>query len=80
MIGAVYTHWALDEPFDRLTPSIIFGMLLACRFIMNIQFLHRVQCEDDEIQESRSKKAAQEERYEELVRKISTEEEEKKKK
>ncbi|XP_064627744.1 novel acetylcholine receptor chaperone-like [Lineus longissimus] len=75
MIGAAYTHWALEEPFDRLTPSLIFGMLLACRFIMNKQYLDRMENEEKEMAGLRSKKAAAEDRYEELVRKIGEEEE-----
>ena len=41
MCGAVYTHWALKDKMEKMTPSLVFGLLLACRFIVYIQIKSR---------------------------------------
>lgn len=40
MLGAVYTHYALNERFDRMAPGIIFGLLLFTRLIIYWQGKH----------------------------------------
>uniref|UniRef100_T1JC91 Novel acetylcholine receptor chaperone n=1 Tax=Strigamia maritima TaxID=126957 RepID=T1JC91_STRMM len=37
MLGAVYTHYAIGEKFERTAPSIVFTFMLACRFIIYVQ-------------------------------------------
>ena len=37
MAGAVYGHYALKEGMDKMTPALVFGLLLACRFIVHLQ-------------------------------------------
>lgn len=37
MCGAVYTHYALKEGVDKMTPALVFGLLLGCRFIVHLQ-------------------------------------------
>jgi len=37
MSGAVYGHYALKEGMDKMTPALVFGLLLACRFIVHLQ-------------------------------------------
>ena len=37
MLGAVYTHFALKDGMDKMTPALIFGLLLGCRFIVHLQ-------------------------------------------
>lgn len=34
MLGAIYTHYALHDQFDRMTPGLIFGLLLFTRLII----------------------------------------------
>lgn len=38
MGGGFYTHFALGDTFERMAPSLIFGLLLVCRLII----LHQV--------------------------------------
>lgn len=35
MVGAVYTHYALNDKFDRMTPGLIFALLLLTRLIVS---------------------------------------------
>ena len=37
MCGAVYTHWALKDGMEKMTPALVFGLLLGCRFIVYLQ-------------------------------------------
>lgn len=37
MTGAVYGHFMLKEGMDKMTPALVFGLLLACRFIVHLQ-------------------------------------------
>lgn len=37
MNGALYTHLVLNDPFERIAPSLIFGLLLSCRLIISYQ-------------------------------------------
>jgi hypothetical protein len=34
MLGAVYTHYALHDKFDRMAPGIVFSLLLITRLII----------------------------------------------
>ncbi|KAI0217852.1 hypothetical protein LSAT2_030420 [Lamellibrachia satsuma] len=37
MCGAVYTHYALKDGIEKMTPALVFGLLLGCRFIVHLQ-------------------------------------------
>ncbi len=37
MCGAMYGHYSLGDKMDKLTPALVFGLLLVCRFIVNLQ-------------------------------------------
>jgi hypothetical protein len=41
MLGAVYVHFALKDGMDKMTPALIFGLLLGCRFIVHLQVRSR---------------------------------------
>jgi hypothetical protein len=41
MAVTVYSHYMLGDGLEKTTPSLIFGMLLACRFIVYLQILLR---------------------------------------
>lgn len=43
MCGAVYTHYALKEGMDKMTPALVFGLLLGCRYIVHLQVRAREQ-------------------------------------
>lgn len=34
MGGGFYTHYALNDSFERMAPSLIFGLLIVCRLII----------------------------------------------
>jgi cell division protein FtsL len=34
MLGAVYTHYALNDKFDRMAPGLIFSLLLLTRLVI----------------------------------------------
>ncbi|CAF1226165.1 unnamed protein product [Adineta ricciae] len=34
MLGAIYTHYALNDKFDRMAPGIIFSLLLFARLLI----------------------------------------------
>lgn len=34
MAGALYTHKSLNDPFDRMIPAILTGILLICRLFL----------------------------------------------
>ena len=35
MLGAIYTHYALHDKFERMTPGLVFSLLLAIRLILS---------------------------------------------
>ena len=37
MCGAVYIHFALKDGIEKMTPALVFGLLLGCRFIVHLQ-------------------------------------------
>ena len=37
MCGAVYGHYVLKDGMDKMTPALVFGLLLACRFVVHHQ-------------------------------------------
>ena len=45
MLGAVYTHVMLNESMDKITPALVFGLLLACRLVVYLQVKNRDQRE-----------------------------------
>lgn len=44
-----YSHYAIRDGLDKMTPECIFGLLLACRFVVRLQIQAR---------ESRSERSA----------------------
>ncbi len=42
MSGAIYTHIALNDAFDRIAPSLVFSLLIICRLII----LYQVKCKE----------------------------------
>ncbi|KAH9381642.1 hypothetical protein HPB48_010597 [Haemaphysalis longicornis] len=41
MLGAVYTHAALRDKFERMAPSIVFSLMLGCRLVVFYQVQSR---------------------------------------
>lgn len=37
MCISAYSHYAIKDGMDKMTSEFIFGMLLACRFIVRLQ-------------------------------------------
>ncbi|ESO94853.1 hypothetical protein LOTGIDRAFT_117941 [Lottia gigantea] len=38
-LNDVYAHYALDEGLEKMSPAIVFALLLTCRFIIFLQSL-----------------------------------------
>ena len=49
MIGGFYTHYALNDSFERLAPSLIFSLLIICRFIILYQVNRKEKKEEEMI-------------------------------
>ena len=47
MCLSAYSHFAIKDGMDKMTSEFIFGMLLACRFIVRLQ----VQARDSRVEE-----------------------------
>lgn len=43
---SLYTHFKLNDKFERLAPSIIFSLMLACRLIVYLQVKKRIENQD----------------------------------
>ncbi|XP_041350632.1 transmembrane protein 35A-like isoform X2 [Gigantopelta aegis] len=39
MVNDIYAHFALDEGIDKMSPAIVFALLLTCRLIIFLQSL-----------------------------------------
>jgi len=48
MCISAYSHYAIKDGMDKMTSEFIFGMLLACRFIVRLQ----VQARETNIEQS----------------------------
>lgn len=45
MGGAVYTHYAIEDKFERIAPAIVFTFMLTCRLIVYFQVFKKEQRE-----------------------------------
>ena len=48
MFGGGYTHYALGDSLEKMTPALVFGLLLACRLIVVAQVTAREKREQME--------------------------------
>ena len=55
MCLSTYNHYALGDGMDKMTPDLVFGLLLACRYIVNIQVRTREEKKAREEAERRSR-------------------------
>lgn len=39
MLNDIYAHYALDEGLEKMSPALVFGLLLTCRLVIYIQSL-----------------------------------------
>lgn len=46
MLGALYTHAALQDKFERMAPSIVFTLMLGCRLVVYYQVRRRQLAEE----------------------------------
>ncbi len=49
MCGAVFTHYMLKEGMEKMTPALVFGLLLGCRYVVHLQVRAR---EEHQVQEA----------------------------
>lgn len=47
MLGGFYTHYALNDSFERMAPSLVFGLLLICRLIILYQVSKKERKEEE---------------------------------
>lgn len=47
MGGAFYTHYSLGDSFERIAPSLVFGLLLICRMVIYYQVCARERKEEE---------------------------------
>ena len=52
MCLSAYSHFAIKDGLDKMTSEFIFGMLLACRFIVRLQVKAR-ECSVEQPREQR---------------------------
>lgn len=65
MLGAIYVHWASNDPLDRCTPALTFTMLLICRYIVQLQVRAREERERKRMEEELREMDAEEEEEDE---------------
>ena len=46
MHGGFYTHYSLGDTFERMAPSLVFGLLLVCRMVIWYQVSARERKEE----------------------------------
>ncbi len=81
MIVSFYTHYALGDNFERMAPSLIFGLLLTCRLIILAQVVKKEKADRAEMFErllEEQEAAGQAGEYEEQAEEAGGEEEKKK--
>ena len=39
----LYSHFAIDDPFERMAPTLVFFFMLVCRMVVDWQFVKGVQ-------------------------------------
>lgn len=37
MIGAIYSHWMVDDKLERSAPALVFFFMLSCRLVVEWQ-------------------------------------------
>ena len=60
MGGALYTLSVLKDPFEKMVPSLIFGLLLLCRMVILFQVNRREEKMIKLLLEKQKQKAAAE--------------------
>lgn len=69
MMLQFYTHYALDDSFERMAPSLIFGLLLVCRLIILLQVIKKEKEEIEAINKMMSEMSEVEnDDHEELIK------------
>lgn len=48
MVGGFFTHYTLNDRFDRMAPALVFTLLLLCRLLIAYQVSKRERKELDE--------------------------------
>lgn len=53
---SLYSHYKLNDKFERLAPSIVFALMLACRLVVYLQVKRRIENESKQkLREERRK-------------------------
>ena len=54
----VYSHWAINDDFERIAPSLVFLLLLTCRLVVDWQIVRSERNEKEKLEEAQAKAAA----------------------
>ena len=54
----VYSHWAINDDFERIAPSLVFLLLLTCRLVVDWQIVRSERAEKEKLEEAQAKAAA----------------------
>jgi len=76
MLGAVYTHYALHDKFERMAPGLVFSLLLITRLIIYRQVTQREKSTSKKTEQIREKKKSESEEQDEDEEDEDDEEEE----
>ena len=79
MIGGGYTHYALGDSFERMAPSLIFGLLLICRLVILMQVIKKEKQDLELLKEYMKEQGASEEGEEATEEQLDNENNEDKK-
>ena len=50
-----YSHWAINDEFERTAPTLVFLLMLACRMVVDWQMVKRDKEEAEEAAKAKSK-------------------------
>merc|ERR550517_1299421 len=45
----VYSHWAINDDFERIAPSLVFLLLLTCRLVVDWQIVRSERSEKEKV-------------------------------
>jgi len=72
MAGGFYTHYALNDSFERIAPSLIFGLLIICRLIILSQVIKKEKTEEEMLRKFLEENELTEEQLQQLKEQVNS--------
>ncbi len=72
MAGGFYTHYALNDSFERIAPSLIFGLLIICRLIILSQVVKKEKAEEEMLRKFLEENHLTEEQLQQLNEQVNS--------